>query len=484
MGRVRGLAVAVLVLASFMDLMDATIVNVALPSIRVGLHASPAHLEWIVGGYLLAFAVLLITGGRLGDVVGRRRVFVVGVVGFTIGSALACVAQSGGTLVGARVVQGAFAALMVPQALSTVQALYAPRERVAIYGVFGAISGLAAVAGPLLGGWLVSSDAFGIGWRSVFLINLPVGLLLVVLALWLVPDTRSTHPLRLDLVGVALASAGLLLLVYPLVEGRQLGWPVWVWGMLAAAALVLACFVVQQCARERSDGSALLPMRLFGNRGFAAGLITQATFQAAMAGLVLVLAIYLQTGLGFSALRAGLTLLPFSLGAFVGTGVAVPLGTRIGKTIMVAGGCLQAVGVLWAMAVVRQQADALSPWDLAPSLALMGVGLGLLVVPLIDVALATVPTGDAGAASGVFSTFQQVGATLGVAVAGVVFFGAAGTSFTAASLRDAVVAASWVAVAGYVVAAVSSLLLPARSAVLAHVEEQERLLAEPASVAG
>src|SRR4051794_31761382 len=192
----RGLAMGVLIFASFMDLLDATIVNVALPSIRTDLGASGAQLEWVVGGYLLAFAVLMITGGRLGDIAGRRRVFVAGVVGFTLGSALACVAPTIGVLLAARVAQGAFAAMMVPQVLSSVQALYAPRERAAMFGVIGAVSGMSAVIGPVLGGWLVSGDAFGIGWRSIFLINVPVGIALAVAALRWGPHTPSEHPLR------------------------------------------------------------------------------------------------------------------------------------------------------------------------------------------------------------------------------------------------------------------------------------------------
>ncbi|WP_426565713.1 MFS transporter [Angustibacter sp. McL0619] len=472
----RGLAIGVLVFASFMDLMDATIVNVALPSIRADLQATPAQLEWTVGGYLLAFAVLMITGGRLGDIFGRQRIFVIGVLGFTVGSTLACVAPSADVLVAARVLQGAFAALMVPQTLSSVQALFSPRERAPIYGVIGAVSGLSAVIGPVLGGWMISSDAFGIGWRSVFLINLPIGLVLIVLAVKFVPNTRSQNPLRLDLVGVALASLGLLGVVYPIIEGRQQGWPAWIWAMGAAGVAVLGVFVVQQRRRERGDGSALLPMHLFANRGFSAGLVTQATFQGAMAAFALITVIFLQVGLGFTAMHAGLTLLPFSLGAFVGVGVAVPLGVRVGKLIMVAGGGMQSLAVVWTLLVVRAQGDGLGALDLVPPLLVAGIGLGLLVVPLIDVALATVPTGDAGAASGAYGTVQQVGAALGVAVVGVVFFGVVGTTYTADSLRHALLVAGWVPIAGYAMAALASLLLPARADVLAHVEAQAREL--------
>jgi EmrB/QacA subfamily drug resistance transporter len=468
----------VLIFASFMDLLDATIVNVALPSIRTDLGASGAQLEWVVGGYLLAFAVLMITGGRLGDMLGRRRLFVAGVVGFTIGSALACLAPTIGVLLVARVVQGGFAAMMVPQVLSSLQALYVPRERAAMLGVIGAVSGMSAVVGPVLGGSLVSGDAVGMGWRSIFLINLPIGVVLVVLALRWVPDTRSDHPLRLDPLGLALATGGLLGVVYALVEGRQQDWAPWVWAVGLGGALVLAAFVVQQVHRERATGSALLPMRLFGDRGFSAGLVTQGAFQGSLAGFALVLTVYVQTGLGWSAMHAGLTLLPFSLGAFVGTGISVPLGMRLGKVVMVAGAALQSVATVWVLAVVHGQGDGLSTWDLVPALVVSGIGLGLLVVPLVDVALATVPVAEAGAASGAYGTVQQVGAALGVAITGTVFFGVVGTSYDAGTLRSGLVAACWVAAAGYALAALASLLLPSRQLVHAHQEAVERELAE------
>jgi EmrB/QacA subfamily drug resistance transporter len=483
----RGLAMGVLIFASFMDLLDATIVNVALPSIRDDLGANGAQLEWTVGGYLLAFAVLMITGGRLGDILGRRRMFVTGVVGFTAGSLLACLAPTIGVLLLARVVQGGFAAMMVPQMLSSLQALYSPRERAAMLGLVGGVSGLSAVIGPVLGGWLVSSDAFGIGWRSIFLINLPIGLALAALALRWVPDTRSEHPLRLDPVGLVLATSGLLALVYALVEGRQQDWAAWIWAVGAAGLVVLAVFVVQQVGRERTTGSALLPMRLFADRGFSAGLVTQGAFQGSLAGFALVLTVYVQTGLGWSAIHAGFTLLPFSLGAFVGTAISVPLGMKLGKVVMVAGAALQSVATVWVLATVHGQADGLSTWDLVPALVVSGIGLGMLVVPLVDVALATVPTTEAGAASGAYGTVQQVGAALGVAVVGTVFFGVVGTSYDAASLRDGLVAACWVAAAGYALAAVASLLLPSRDQVHAHQEAVERELgaddAEPVPAA-
>jgi MFS family permease len=267
----RGLAMLVLIFASFMDLLDATIVQVALPTIQKSLHASAANLQWILSGYMLAFAILLITGGRLGDIFGRQRIFLTGIGGFTLASVLACVAPTGDWLVVDRVLQGGFAALKVPQVLATLQALYRPKERAALLGMIGGVTGLAAVVGPILGRILVSTDAFGVGWRSIFVINVPIGVLVFIAALAWVPNSRSAHSLRIDLVGVLLSATGIFMVIYPIVEGRALGWPTWVWVLLAGGLAVLGSFVVQQIHRQRKDGSALLPMSLFTNRGFSFG---------------------------------------------------------------------------------------------------------------------------------------------------------------------------------------------------------------------
>ncbi len=462
-GRRRTVATGVLIFAAFMDLIDVTIVNVALPSIHADLHASPAHLEWVVSAYLLAFAVLLVTGGRLGDIYGRRRVFVIGVAGFTLFSLAAALAPTAAALVATRVGQGVFAALMVPQLLSSIQVMYRPKERAAVFGAVGAVSGMAAVVGPLLGGWLVTADLWGTGWRSIFAINLPVGVAIAIAALLVVPNSTSDRPLRLDLPGVALATTGVLLLVYPLVQGREQGWPWWIWAMFAGSAAVLGVFVRHQLARERRDGSSLLPMRLFANRGYSAGLVVQAAFQGAMAGLVLMITIYLQTGLGFTAMAAGLTFLPFSIGALLGTAIAVPLGVRLGRVVILAGGLIQAGGTWWLSRIVTAEGVRLSGWDLTPALVVTGIGLALVVVPLVDIALATVARDDAGAASGAYSTMQQTGAALGVAVVGVVFFGVVGTTYTPERLADGLITGSWVPIAGYLISAAATLLLPSRA---------------------
>ncbi len=464
--RSRVAAVSVLLFASFMDLMDATIVNVALPAIRADLGADAAQLEWVVSGYLLAFAATLVTGGRLGDIWGRRRVFLIGVVGFTLTSLQAGLADSATALVGLRVAQGAFAGVMVPQVLAIIQALYSPRERAAVYGIAGAVTGLAAVAGPLVGGALVTADVLGTGWRSVFMINVPVGLLLVLGTLAFIPETRSARRLRLDVAGVVLVMSGVLALVYPLIEGRQLGWPLWTVGLLVSSPVLLTLFVRHQGRRTVADRAPLLPTTLFADRGFSAGLVTQLAFQVSVASYFLILTIYLQSGLGFSAWRAGLTIVPFSVGAVLGSGVAVPLTSKAGKLLVLAGALLQGSGMAWSIAAVADHGDRLATGDLILPLGLAGVGLGLLVVPLLDVALATVPANDAGAASGALGTFQQVGAALGVAAVGVVFFGIVEG---AGSMREAFTSAAWVSVAGSGIAALASLVLPGIDAVRRHV---------------
>jgi len=473
----RGAAVGVLVFASFIDLIDASIVNVALPSMRADLSATPSQLEWIVSAYMLAFAVLLVTGSRLGDIFGRRRVFVAGVVGFTLSSLAAAAAPGAEWLIAARVLQGACAAMMSPQLISSIQVLFRPKERPAVFGVVGGVSGLAAVVGPLLGGWLVTANYFDLAWRLIFAINVPIGVVIVVAALRLVPETTSDRPPRLDWLGVALATAGLFGVTFALVEGRERDWDTAIWALLAGGLLLLAVFGRYQVSRERRDGSALLPMHLFRNRGYTAGLATQALFQGSLAAYVLTFTLYVQNGLGFSAIGAGLTMVPYSVGAILGTSISVPLGTRLGKLVMFVGAVVQAASVAWTIAVIRHLGPTLSGWDLAPALALGGVGLGLLVVPLIDVALATVAPSDAGAASGAYGTIQQVGAALGVAVVGVVFFGAVGTDFSQPSLQHGITTASWVGVIGYGLCALATLLLPSRAAIRASVVERERVLA-------
>jgi hypothetical protein len=281
--------------------------------------------------------------------------------------------------------------------------------------------------------------------------------------------------MRLDLVGVALLSAVVLAFMVPLVEGQSLGWPAWLWWPVAAGVVLLGVFVLHERRRMRRDGSALLPMPLFADRGFSAGIVTQAAFQGSLNAFTLPFIIYLQVGLGFDALTAGLNLLAFSLGALVGTGVVIPLVGRVGKYLVTAGSVILAIGVLWVFAVVAETGADFTGWAAVWPMLLSGLGLALLIIPLVDVALATVPVADAGAASGAYSTFQQLGAAAGVAISTTVFFTVIGDDWSREHVLTALQASVWVSVAGFAIAALASLLLPSRRRVQAHLEEARRL---------
>jgi EmrB/QacA subfamily drug resistance transporter len=442
----RWLTLAILLLAAFMNLLDVSIVNIAIPSIQRDLHASYADVQWALAGYTLAYALVLITGGRLGDTFGRKRLFLIGVTGFTIMSALCGAAQSPGQLIAFRVVQGAMGAIMVPQVLAVIQVIFPPRERIKALAGFGITAGLGTVSGPLLGGLLIQHDLFGLTWRPIFLINVPVGILAVVASAVLVRESRAPRPPRLDPVGVVLVSAALLLLLYPLVEGRQLGWPGWTFVSMAAAVPVFALFIWWEQVKTRRDGSPLVPLRLFAEREFSVGMAVAMTFFLGIASFGLVLTLFLQIGLGFTALHAGLTFLPFSAGVLVSSGAAARLAPRFGRGVTMAGALVIAAGMAGLIAAVHHYGAAVTTWDLVPGLVGAGLGLGAVIAPLADIVLARVAHQDAGSASGVFNTGLQLGNSIGIAVIGVIFFGMLGTQSgpaagtVAPALRSGIVA--------------------------------------------
>ena len=443
----RWLTLVILLLAAFMNLLDVSIVNIAIPSIQRDLHASYADVQWALAGYTLAYALVLITGGRLGDTFGRKRMFLIGVTGFTIMSALCGAAQSPGQLIAFRVVQGAMGAIMVPQVLAVIQVIFPPRERIKALAGFGVTAGLGTVSGPLLGGLLIQHNLFGLTWRPIFLINVPVGILAVVASAVLVRESRSPRPPRLDPVGVGLVTAALLLLLYPLVEGRQLGWPGWTFVSMAAAVPMFALFVWYEQVKDRRDGSPLVPPRLFREREFSVGMAIAMTFFLGIASFGLVLTLFLQIGLGFTPLHAGLTFLPFSAGILISSGAAARLAPRFGRGVTMAGALIIAAGMVGMIAAVHHYGPAVTTWELVPGLLAAGLGLGTVIAPLADIVLARVPQQDAGSASGVFNTGLQLGNSIGIAVIGVIFFAMLGAQSGAAAdtvapaLRSGVVAA-------------------------------------------
>jgi EmrB/QacA subfamily drug resistance transporter len=419
----RWVALTVVLVAGCMDLLDVTIVNVAIPSILRDLKASYAQVEWVVAAYVLGFAALLITGGRLGDIYGRKRLFVIGVAGFTVASLLCGVAGSPEMLIVARFFEGAMAGLMVPQILAIIHASFPPEERGQAFGAWGGTLGTASAAGLVIGGLLVRWNPAGLEWRSIFLVNLPVGVAALVAAQLFVRESRVKNAPRPDFVGMALAACGVLLLVYPLYEGRSLGWPAWLFALLAAGLAVLAVFVAYERRRSRTVGSPLVEIRLFSFRGFTVGLGAWAIFWVALGGFFILWTLYMQVGLGWSPLHAGLTAASFAVGAAAGSAMSVQFLTpRFGRRVLMAGALINATSFAVYALLISHQGPSITSWQMLLPLLGSGFGFGLVVAAMIDLVLTDVPVRDAGSGSGLLTTVQQVGAAVGVALAGVLFF--------------------------------------------------------------
>jgi EmrB/QacA subfamily drug resistance transporter len=456
----RWLPLPVVLAGTFMVVLDYFIVNVALPSIQSQLHASDGALEWVVAGFACTSAVFVIPAARLGDRFGRRRVFSLGLALFTLASAGCGVASTPFELVIARLLQGVAAALVMPNVLSIIGVLYAGPDRLRALSVYGTVMGLAAVSGQLIGGALIAADPAGLGWRSVFLINVPVGIAALLLAPRVIPESRQPGSPRLDKRGTALVTATLTAVVLPLLEGRQHGWPLWTWLSLAAAPVLLALFVRHQRRLTRSGGSPLIDLALFRERSFSAGLLTQLCFWAGQGSFFVVLALYLQSGRGLRPLNAGLVFTILAT-AYVATSMRAPaLVVRYGRATIAAGALVLATGHGLLFAAVAHVGVGGSVAALVPGLLLVGAGMGLVLAPLASTVLQSLAPERAGAASGVMTTMQNVGNALGVAVTGVIFFGALhsgyGTAFELAVGQLAVLLAG--------VAALTRLLPAARGA--------------------
>ncbi|RZU29285.1 EmrB/QacA subfamily drug resistance transporter [Streptomyces sp. BK022] len=440
--RRRWIALAIVMTAAFMDLVDVTIVNIAIPSIQRDEGASFSQIQWITAGYALAFAAGLITGGRLGDIHGRRRLFLLGVGGFTLASALCGFAVDPAMLVTARILQGGMAAMMVPQVLSIVHATFPAHERGKVFGLFGAVVGLGAVSGPLLGALLTEWNLFGLEWRPIFLINLPVGIAAVLLGRRFITESRAPRALKLDLVGVALVTLGLLMLLYPLTRGRELGWPLWGHLLMAGSLPVFAALVAYERRKAARDGSPLVELSLFRVRSFAAGIAVQTVFGVALGVFFLVWTLYMQIGLGWGVLRAGLTGVPFSLAVSTAAALSVQfLVPRFGRKVLQAGALTMGLGVLLYIWESDRYGLAIASWQMALPLVVMGAGMGLIVAPLTDAVLSEVPREHAGSASGLINTVQQMGNALGLGLVSVVFFGRIADRLTPAQVGPAFVGA-------------------------------------------
>ncbi|GLY74507.1 MFS transporter [Actinoallomurus iriomotensis] len=392
----------------FLTISDLFKVLVAVPAIQRALDASPAVGQWILAGFQLTYAVALVTGGRLGDRYGRRRVFLTGIAVFTLASVASGLAPSAGPLIAARLVQGVGSALALPQAFSLVQVLFAPERRDRPFAVMGAVLGLSSVVGQVLGGVLLQA----LPWRSVFLVNVPVGLVILVAARRLMPESRAAGAGRVDGPGTALLSVALVLLVLPLIEGRRLGWPGWTWVCLAAAPVALAAFALI----ERRVPAPLVDLRLFRDRAFTLGAVTVLAWYVMVNAFNFVMALELQDGLRLSAIRAALAFVPFAVAFLLGSLAAGRLAPVFGRRLLVAGALVAAAGFGVLLA------ETYTTVSIMAATVVLGAGMGLVQTPLLNVALKGVREEHVGTASGVLSTAQQVGGSVGVALVGVVYF--------------------------------------------------------------
>jgi EmrB/QacA subfamily drug resistance transporter len=421
--RWRWLAYSAVLTATVMDLLDSTVMGVAAPAIQRDLGGSSTTMQWMAAGYTMALAVLLLVGGRLGDLVGRKVALLTGVGGFTIASALCAIAVSPEMLIGSRVLQGTFAAVMLPQGFGIARDLFTQSEMAKAWGVFGPIMGLSAVLGPIVGGSLLDADLFGTGWRSIFLVNLPLGVASFVIAVRFLPRSpRAERAVGLDIPGLLLAGSGVFTLVFPLVQGRELGWPTWLQSMLACSVPLLGVFGWYQARRKRSGRSPLVEPSVFRNRSYVSGVIFAVVFFGAMAG-TFVLGMFLQIGLGYSPIHASLTMAPWAFGAMVGSGAGGALMQKLGRRLLHIGLVLMATGLIGMYVVLVNSGAGVTHWELVVPNLIGGAGMGMIFVPLFDIILGGVADHEVGSATGLLGSLEQLGIALGVAVIGTVFFG-------------------------------------------------------------
>jgi EmrB/QacA subfamily drug resistance transporter len=425
----RWLALAVLLVGALLPPLDFSIVNLALPSIQADLGASPGEVQFVISAYAATYAVFLITGGRLGDLFGRRRLFTIGIAGFTLASLLCAAAWSPGALIAGRILQGVAATAMAPQVLASIRVMFPGTEQGLALGLYGATFSLAFIIGQVMGGVLISLHPFGLGWQAIFLVNLPIGLAGLAGARFFLVESRAPTALRLDLVGVALLSLTLALLVYPLVEGRQAGWPVWCFALLVAAPIALAAFIGFEARLTARGGSPLVDLALFRERDFVIGLAAALSFYM-LSSFYLTFSVYQQGGLHRSTLQAGLAILPFLAGVFASS-FAASTGMRLlGPRVLTLGFAAQILGF---------GADALAVAGAGPAIAfdaglvVAGLGYGLVLPSAIKVVIGGVAARQAGLASGIVISVLQIGAALGVAIIGGVFYAVLGPQPDAAA---------------------------------------------------
>ncbi len=459
----RWIALFVVLAAEVMDLLDALVTVIAGPSVIRDLGGSTTFIQWFTAAYTVAMASGLLLGGRLGDIFGRRRLFLVGMAGFTLASLVCAAATSPEMLLATRVIQGFFGAAMIPQGLGMIKEMFPPSEMGKAFGAFGPVMGLSSVGGPVLAGWLVHADYFGLGWRMIFAINVPLGLAGLVAGMRYLPASRPNRSLRVDVVGALLATLGMTALIVPLIQGREYDWPAWCFALIVTAIAAFVGFAWVERLRDRAGLATLVVPSLFGKRAFTSGLLTGLAFFGSLMGTSLIFTLFVQLGLGFDALHAGLAGLPQALGMMTGFGIAQALNTRLGRTLMHLGGALLAAGLVLLIVTITAAGASVGIATMAPALVLMGTGMGMTMAPFFDIVLAGVSPEESGSASGTLTAVQQVGGALGIAVLGTVFFSrveGGGGRPTLSAFENATTACLWAAVALVAAGWLLTFLLP------------------------
>ncbi|MEU2869175.1 MFS transporter [Streptomyces olivoreticuli] len=451
------IALVVVLVAELMNTLDGSVVYTAIPSIQASTGAGAAAVQWLSAGYALTFALGLITGGRLGDAYGRKRVFLTGTAVFTLASLLCGVADGPGLLIGARVLQGAAAAVMIPQVLATLHVTFDGENRSKAFGLYGAVMSVGTVAGPVLGGLVTEADILGLGWRPIFLVNAPIGIAAIILGKIFITESRAEQAERLDVAGMLLSALAMVLIIFPLTEGHTHNWPTWCFAMLIAGFAVLAVFLRHQ---SRKKEAPLVVLSLFRGRQFSGGLATQLMLGLLSGVFFLTWTIYLQRGLGLSPLHAALAFVVISLGEMAGAGIAMKTVSRSGRRVPQTGALLALASMAFYGHQVTFQQGGLTIAVMALPVLLLGIGFGMIGAPIADMSLAKVAHRHAGSASGLFNTSTQLGIALGTALTGMVFFSATGGSLDGAVNRTAFASSLWYVGGAFAVMWALMFLLP------------------------
>lgn len=420
---------AVLLVGMFMSLLDTTIVNVALPTIRDSINANESTLAWIISGYALAFGLVLIPAGRIGDRFGHKWVFFTGLALFTVASLAAGLAQDPTQLIVARVVQGLGGGIFFPPVTAFIQLLFPPMKRGKAFGIMGAVIGVSSALGPVVGGLIIQALGETSGWRYIFFVNLPIGVVALVAAAIVLPKVVAGQKAAMDLVGLLLLAGALVAILVPLIQGQDQGWPLWTYLSLGSGVVLLALFALWERFLAARGSSPLVPPHLFSHPAFSGGTVLALVYFAAFTSIFFTISLLWQAGLGHTALESGLVSIPFAIGNILGASQSDRLAQKLGRSVLIIGTALVAVGLiaLWLILLSVAPGD-LNNWILLGPLAIAGIGNGLFIAPNARFIVATVDRSEAGAASGVIGTMQRIGSAIGIAVVSSVLFGVANLS--------------------------------------------------------